>query len=95
MRTLIAGGQDHHGTVTAFSRLPLGYEGPCRMSYTGRLGVPQSVVFANLAEARLAATFAVQPDRGGYHTAELTVADTREVTHASCIDWICGDGEPR
>lgn len=94
MRTLIAEDDGRNGSGTAFSTLPLGYEGPCRMTYTGRLGVPHSVVFANVAEARLAASFAVQPDRGGYRTAELTVANAEEVTHACCVDWICSDGVP-
>src|SRR5689334_19286419 len=94
MRTVIAGGDDRHGTGTAFSRLPAGYEGPCRMSYLGRRGRCNSVVFASRAEAGLAATFAVQPDKGGYLTAELTVASAEEVTHPYCVDWICSHEEP-
>jgi len=93
MKKVIAGGDDRHGTGIAFSFLPAAYEGPCRMTYQGRLGKTSSVVFVNRSEAGLAATFAVQPDRGGYRFVEVTVASIHEVTHALCIDWICDCGQ--
>jgi hypothetical protein len=89
MKRVIAGGDDGYGTGTALSSLAPDYDGPCRMTY-GRLpGAKRFAVFPNPVEARLAANYAVQVDRGGFSIAELTMATPQEVTHLSCIEWIC------
>lgn len=89
-KKVIAGGADDaHGSGIAFSTLPDGYEGPCRMTYGRFSNLLQSVVFGSRVEAALAANFAIQVDGGGYAIAELTVAEAHDVTHESCVDWIC------
>lgn len=91
MKRLIAGGDERHGSGTATSTLHPTYDGACRMSYRGRMGVRKAVVFPNISEAALAANFAIQPDHGGYYTAELTEAAGVDVTHLSCMDWIASE----
>ena len=93
MRRVIAGGHDDpHGSGIAFSTVPPGYEGPCRMSYRRLRGQPRVAAFPSRAEASLAATFAVQAEGGRCAEVELAPSTPQEVTHLSCSEWITCEG---
>lgn len=72
---------------SAYSELPHGYEGPCRMTYEGSSGANQAV-FPDVQHARAAASFAIKVDHGGYRSAVLSAALASEVTHATWTDWV-------
>lgn len=70
---------------TAYSAVPPGYQGACRMEYE-QSGVTHNAVFPTVADAGEAACFAVGY-LGGYHSATIFAAPEATPTHKTWMDW--------
>lgn len=73
---------DALGGDVATASVPADYEGPCRLRYGDR-----SVVLRNFDQARVAASFALAPDRGGYTPVHVEPAPGSPVAFESWTDW--------
>lgn len=69
---------------SAVSQLPLGYEGPCSVTVSGRSSA--TVVLPRVSEAVSAAKFAVG-HLGGYSLAVVRPSTLDRVTHQTWQDW--------
>lgn len=73
----------------AFSSVPEGYEGPCRVTIEGRMGNEFEAVLPSLQEATAVACYAVNWPDGGFSHAQVDPAPGAAVTHGTLVDWIC------
>ena len=79
---------DRIGGDEAYSYLPEGYTGPCKMNYQGNFK-QYYAVFPSPDIAYAAAAFALRPDLGGYSNINIEIAsDSERVTHDTAEDWM-------